>query len=117
MISRPLMLLLPFLMLLTSATVSAACTDGPEVCVDGPGSKFINGVEVWRECKVEKDVASEFYKKEAEEHKYLKDYEGYDSRQLRKMTHLERLNGKLHLFDYRHRNKLNQDAAIYIIED
>lgn len=44
------MLLLPFLMLLTSATVSAACTDGPEVCVDGPGSKFINGVEVWREC-------------------------------------------------------------------
>lgn len=50
MISRPLMLLLPFLMLLTSATVSAACTDGPEVCVDGPGSKFINGVEVWREC-------------------------------------------------------------------
>ena len=69
------------------------------------------------ESKVEKDVASEFYKKEAEEHKYLKDYEGYDSRQLRKMTHLERLNGKLHLFDYRHRNKLNQDAAIYIIED
>ena len=50
MISRPLMLLLPFLMLLTSAAVSAACTDGPEVCVDGPGSKFINGVEVWREC-------------------------------------------------------------------
>ena len=69
------------------------------------------------ESKVEKDVASEFYKKEAEEHKYLKDYEGYDSRQLRKMTHLERLDGKLHLFDYRHRNKLNQDAAIYIIED
>ena len=69
------------------------------------------------ESKVEKDVASEFYKKEAEEHKYLKDYEGYDSRQLRKMTHLERLNGKLYLFDYRHRNKLNQDAAIYIIED
>ena len=33
------------------------------------------------------------------------------------MTHLERLNGKLYLFDYRHRNKLNQDAAIYIIED
>ena len=69
------------------------------------------------ESKVEKDVASEFYKKEAEEHKYLKDYEGYDSRQLRKMTHLERLNGKLHLFDYRHRNKLNQAAAVYIIED
>lgn len=28
----------------------AACVDTEAVCVDGPGSKFVNGVEVWREC-------------------------------------------------------------------
>ncbi len=50
------------------------------------------------ESKVEKDVASEFYKKEAEEHKYLKDYEGYDSRQLRKMTHLGAIEWKVASF-------------------
>lgn len=68
------------------------------------------------ESQVEKAFASEFYKKEAQEHRYLKDYEGYDSRQLRKMTHLEKIGGNVLLFDYRHRNKLNQDAAVYVIE-
>lgn len=33
-----------------SAVSYAACTDGEYVCVDGPGSKFVNGVEVFREC-------------------------------------------------------------------
>ena len=69
------------------------------------------------ENKVQKNLASAFYKKEAQEHRYLKDYEGYDSRQLRKMTHLEIVDDKLLLFDYRHRNKLNQDAAVYVIEE
>ena len=50
MIRLPLIVLLSSLTVLSSAPVRAACTDGPEVCVDGPGSKFINGVEVWREC-------------------------------------------------------------------
>ena len=49
---------------------------------------------------------------EAQEHFYLRDYEGYDSRQIRKMTHLERFRGKLLLFDYRHRDPLNSDAAV-----
>lgn len=50
MIRLPLIVLLSSLTVLSSAPVRGACTDGPEVCVDGPGSKFINGVEVWREC-------------------------------------------------------------------
>ena len=50
MIRLPLIVLLSSLAVLSSAPVRGACTDGPEVCVDGPGSKFINGVEVWREC-------------------------------------------------------------------
>lgn len=50
MIRLPLIVLLSSLIVLSSAPVRGACTDGPEVCVDGPGSKFVNGVEVWREC-------------------------------------------------------------------
>lgn len=51
------MIRLPLIVLLSSLTVLVFCAwsvaparTGPEVCVDGPGSKFINGVEVWREC-------------------------------------------------------------------
>ena len=53
------------------------------------------------ESTVEKEEAADFYKREAEEHKFLQGYEGYDSRQIRKMTHLERISGELLLFDYR----------------
>ena len=35
-----------------------------------------------------------FIKKEEKERTYLKAYEGYDRRQMRKMTHLERIDGK-----------------------
>ena len=45
------------------------------------------------EVSVDKQKASAFYEKEAEERRYLKGYEGYDKRQLRKMTHLEQING------------------------
>ena len=41
MIRLPLIVLLSSLTVLSSAPVRGACTDGPEVCVDGPGSKFI----------------------------------------------------------------------------
>lgn len=64
------------------------------------------------ENSVKKEDAAAFYKMEAQEHFYLRDYEGYDSRQIRKMTHLERFRGKLLLFDYRHRDPLNSDAAV-----
>ena len=67
------------------------------------------------ESTVEKEVAADFYKREAEEHKFLQGYEGYDSRQMRKMTHLERISGELLLFDYRNRSPLTGDAAVFRI--
>ncbi len=67
------------------------------------------------ENKVGHDEAASFYKREEEERRYLRSYRGYDRRQMRKMTHLERLFGRLILFDYRERDPLSGDAAIYQI--
>ena len=69
------------------------------------------------ENKVTKGEASAFYRAEASERRYLKGYEGYDSRQMRKMTHLERIGGKLILFDYQRRDALIGDARICVIEN
>lgn len=69
------------------------------------------------ENKVTKEEASAFYRAEASERRYLKGYEGYDSRQMRKMTHLERIGGKLILFDYQRRDALIGDARICVIEN
>ena len=68
------------------------------------------------EINIEKWEAAAFYEKEEEEHHYLKGYEGFDKRQLRKMTHLEWINGKLILFDYRNRNVLTNQASIFLVE-
>ncbi len=68
------------------------------------------------EIQMEKKEASAFYEKEAEEYRYLKGYEGYDKRQLRKMTHLEWIDGKLLLFDYRNRNILTNQARVVQVE-
>ena len=62
---------------------------------------------------VSKEVERIFYDTEAEEHQYLKGYEKYDKRQLRKMTHLENLDGHLILFDYQNRNPLTNQATTY----
>lgn len=62
---------------------------------------------------VSKDVERTFYDTEAEEHQYLKGYEKYDKRQLRKMTHLENIDGHLILFDYQNRNPLTNQATTY----
>ena len=67
--------------------------------------------------KVSPDEAAAFYKTEEEERRYLKEYEGYDRRQMRKMTHLERLFGRMLLFDYRERDPLSGDAKVYEIEE
>ena len=71
-----------------------------------------NRPEFLGENTVTKDEAAQFYRMEAREHYWLRDYEGYDSRQMRKMTHLERIRGKLLLFDYRKRDPLTGDAAV-----
>ena len=67
------------------------------------------------ESAVEKQEAADFYKREAQEHRFLKGYGAYDSRQMRKMTHLERIGVKLLLFDYRNRSPLTGDAAVFCI--
>lgn len=68
------------------------------------------------EIQIEKREASAFYEKEEKEYRYLKGYEGYDKRQLRKMTHLEWIDGKLLLFDYRNRNILTNQARVVRVE-
>lgn len=62
---------------------------------------------------VSKEGERTFYDTEAEEHQYLKGDEKYDKRQLRKMTHLENIDGHLILFDYQNRNPLTNQATTY----
>lgn len=64
------------------------------------------------EATVDKETAAAFYEREEKERCYLKGYEKYDKRQMRKMTHLERIGGKLLLFDYRNRNPLTNQARV-----
>mgnify|MGYP003376615887 CR=1 FL=1 len=72
---------------------------------------------------VDKEWLSGFYEEESKEHKYLRGYEKYDKRQLRKMTHIEKFNydvlgngtqkDTVILFDYQNRSKLNYQATIF----
>lgn len=65
------------------------------------------------ESGVTKEEEAAFYEREAAEHRFLRGYEQYDKRQLRKMTHLERIGGKLLLFDYKNRNILTNQATVF----
>lgn len=75
------------------------------------------------EYSVSKDVLNQFYEEEAEAHRYLKGYEKYDKRQLRKMTHIEEFhydvmgtceeNKQLILFDYQNRSRLTHQAFVF----
>lgn len=81
----------------------------------------------------DREFVREFYIKEAEERSYLPSYEGYDSKQLLKMTHLERFSYPVWekdgtklaekserptyiLFDYKQRSPLTGDAQITVID-
>lgn len=64
---------------------------------------------------VTKEEARIFYDREAQEHLVLKGYEKYDKRQFRKMTHLERVGDQIYLFDYQHRNVMNQQAKTVVV--
>ncbi len=58
-----------------------------------------------------KDFVREFFQKEEKTPKYLTGYEGYDSRQMAKMAHLEPLrDGTYLLFDYKKRDPLSYNA-------
>ena len=75
---------------------------------------------------VEKEILSDFYEKEAEEHNFLEGYESYDKRQLRKMTHMEKFHydvmgdgapmEQMILFDYQNRSKLTHQSKTFIIK-
>lgn len=72
---------------------------------------------------VSKEFEKAFYDREAEEQRYLKDYDTYEKRKLRKMTHLEHFTwnvlGNMEkeemdvLFDYQNRNPLNHQAMVW----
>ena len=57
----------------------------------------------------------EFYRRETQTHRYLPEYEGYDEKQLMRMTHLERTGApggeRFWLFDYRKRDPITREAA------
>lgn len=58
----------------------------------------------------------EFFKKEEKEPVYLKDYHGFDSRQMSKMAHVEAMgDGVLVLFDYRNRDALTGNAGFCVL--
>lgn len=61
---------------------------------------------------VTREEEAAFYEQEAAEHQYLKGYEQYDKRQMRKMTHLERVKDSILLFDYRNRDPLTNHASV-----
>lgn len=67
------------------------------------------------ETTVTKEEAAAFYEEEAEKRQYLRGYEAYDKRQLRKMTHLEKIDGNLLLFDYLNRDVLTNQAKMICI--
>lgn len=67
-------------------------------------------------CSVSGEESAAFFKKEEEQRRYLKGYAGYDRRQMRKMTHLERIRGKLLLFDYTRRDPLTGNAVLIQID-
>lgn len=66
---------------------------------------------------LKKEEAAAFYDREAVEFRYLKGYEQYDKRQIRKMTHLEKMDGEFVLFDYKNRDVLTNQASVYYIHE
>ncbi len=60
---------------------------------------------------VYKAVIRDFFIQEHENPRYLRGYEGYDSRQMAHMAHVEVMgDGRIVLFDYKNRNPLNYNA-------
>lgn len=63
-----------------------------------------------------KTLRREFFQDEEKEPKYLKGYEGYDSRQMAKMAHLEVFgDGRVVVFDYKNRDPLTYNAKAFLI--
>lgn len=77
------------------------------------------------EAQLEKEFERDFYDKEETDRTYLKGYEGFDKRKLRKMTHIEKFSyqvaGNMEkescriLFDYKNRSPLNHQAMFVVV--
>lgn len=66
-----------------------------------------------RDLSSSKDFVREFFQREEKTPEHLSGYEGYDSRQMAKMAHLEPLrDGTYLLFDYKRRDPLSNNAWI-----
>lgn len=64
-----------------------------------------------------KTAVREFFRREEVMPRYLKGYEGYDSRQMSKMAHIEaRGDGTLVLFDYKNRDPLTYNARASLVK-
>ena len=60
-----------------------------------------------------KEETRKFFRREEQEPHYLEHYEGYDSRQMARMAHLERMSdGTYRLFDYKKRDPLSNNAGM-----
>ena len=71
-----------------------------------------------RDQSAHKAAIREFFQKEEAAPRYLKDYEGYDYRQMSKMAHVEAMgDGSLVLFDYKRRDPLTYNAWAVVLED
>ncbi len=75
--------------------------------------------------KIYKNVFRQFYLEQAQEYSLLKGYEGYDEKQLAKMTHLEimhyhpdtfAMGEYIFLFDYQNRDILTHDAMVQEVQ-
>ena len=65
--------------------------------------------------RLSKEAIKDFYDKESIEFNYLKDYQGMEKRKIRKMTHLESIDGKVYLFDYLDKSFWNHQAKTHIV--
>lgn len=73
----------------------------------------------------QKERIRQFYQREEQEHRYLKNYDGYQWKQLMRMTHLEfftvdedgRACGTVLLFDYSQRDPLTGNALITAVRE
>ena len=70
-----------------------------------------------RDLSDSKDFVREFFQREEKTPEHLSGYEGYDSRQMAKMAHLEPLrDGTYLLFDYKKRDPLSYNARTVRVE-
>ena len=71
-----------------------------------------------RDLSLFREESRRFFEREAAVYRYLRGYEGCDSRQLAKMAHLERMgDGTYRLFDYKNREPLFGNAKMFSLTE